>query len=102
MKVRYLTPTQLTFECPGCDSLHVVNIQPPGPVWSFNGDSDKPTLSPSIRVTWPANPNATEEFKEWRTERVCHSFVKDGMIQFLSDCYHPLAGKTVELPEIEL
>jgi hypothetical protein len=52
-------------------------------------------------VTYPANPDAIEEFKEWRTERVCHSFVTDGKIQFLGDCTHALAGQTVELPEQE-
>lgn len=31
---------------------------------------------------------------------VCHSFVTDGRIQFLSDCTHSLAGQTVDLPEM--
>jgi hypothetical protein len=30
---------------------------------------------------------------------VCHSFVTDGKIQFLSDCTHALAGQTVALPD---
>ena len=30
----------------------------------------------------------------------CHSFVTDGRIQFLADCTHPLAGQTVDLPEV--
>lgn len=29
---------------------------------------------------------------------VCHSFIRDGQIQFLSDCTHALAGQTVPLP----
>ena len=28
----------------------------------------------------------------------CHSFVRDGGIQFLTDCEHGLAGQTVDLP----
>ena len=32
---------------------------------------------------------------------ICHSFVTDGKIQFLSDCTHGLAGQTVELSEID-
>jgi len=43
---------------------------------------------------------ASEEFKEWRTERICHSFITDGKIQFLSDCTHHLAGQTVDLNDI--
>jgi hypothetical protein len=31
----------------------------------------------------------------------CHSFIRNGQIQFLSDCHHELAGKTVDLPEVE-
>ena len=31
----------------------------------------------------------------------CHSFVKDGRIQFLLDCYHRLKGQTIELPDID-
>jgi hypothetical protein len=29
----------------------------------------------------------------------CHLFVRDGRIEFLSDCHHELAGKTVEIPD---
>ena len=60
---------------------------------------ESPTFTPSILVSYPANPNALEEFKEWRTERRCHSFVKDGMIQFLADSTHKLAGQTVPIPD---
>jgi len=34
-----------------------------------------------------------------RFGRVCYSFVTAGRIQFLSDCTHILAGKTVDLPD---
>ncbi len=34
-------------------------------------------------------------------ERRCHSFVKDGKIQYLKDCWHKLAGQTVDLPDFE-
>jgi hypothetical protein len=62
---------------------------------------DAPTFNPSILVTYPANPNAIEEFKEWRTERRCHSFVINGNIQFLQDSTHKLAGQTIPIPEWE-
>lgn len=88
-----------SFWCPGCDSLHTVRIDGSQYAWGYNDDPDKPTFTPSVKVTWPANPNATEEFKEWRTERICHSFVTDGRIHFLTDSSHSLAGTTVDLPE---
>lgn len=89
------------FVCPGCGENHAPVIEASsGPVWGFNGDVNRPTFTPSLRVRWPANPEAVEEFKEWRTDRVCHSFITDGRIQFLSDCTHALAGQTVDLPEV--
>lgn len=84
------------FFCPGCKCAHQVWTE--GQTrWQFNGSMEKPTFQPSIKVEWPANPDASEEFKEWRTARICHSFVTDGMIQFLSDCTHDLKDKTVPL-----
>lgn len=78
------------FDCPGCKMPHVVYVTTHDrPSWTFNGDLDRPTFSPSVSVQW-------EEREE---SRVCHSFVRDGKIQFLGDCTHSLAGQTVELPE---
>ena len=99
-KIRLATDGTALFECPGCDGMHGIPIKGENhPVWGWNGSVDAPTFTPSILVTYPANPNAIEEFKEWRTERRCHSFVTDGKIQYLGDCTHALAGKTVDLPE---
>lgn len=60
--------------------------------WSWNGDTERPTLKPSIltQFSWG------EDYKLYR----CHSFVNDGEIQFLSDCTHELVGQTVPLDEI--
>lgn len=92
------------FICPGCNTEHLIWTANEGhqhPVWGFNGDLDKPTITPSIRVQYPANPEAKEEYKEWRKERICHSFIKGGIIQFLGDCTHELRGQTVEIPEFK-
>jgi hypothetical protein len=90
----------LTFRCPGCDDVHSVWVgEGPGIRWGYNGNAEKPTFTPSVLVTYPANPEADERFKEWRTERRCHSFITDGRIQFLADCTHSLAGQTVDLPD---
>jgi hypothetical protein len=74
---------QWMFRCPGCDDWHGVDDS-----WKFNHDLDNPTFSPSVLVTRPP-----EDYR-------CHSFVREGKIEFLSDCTHELAGKTVELPEL--
>lgn len=93
MKIRLVKGGGQIFWCPGCDSAHQVNTSPKSN-WTWNGDMDRPTFSPSILVTC-----------EWHTEDDtmkddrCHSFVKDGQIQFLSDCTHAKAGQTVDIPE---
>ena len=39
------------FLCPGCGEVHRLRIRPaPSPSWEFNGDHERPTLSPSILV----------------------------------------------------
>jgi hypothetical protein len=78
--------------CPACGNGHMFDIKR----WTFNGNVDSPTFHPSmlVRSTKP-DPNAPE--KDIPT--VCHSFVTDGKIQFLSDCTHELKNQTVPLPD---
>ena len=79
------------FYCPGCEGYHAVwTDKEKTPCWEFNGDVDSPTASPSILVRAPYPEGI----------RVCHSFIKDGKIQFLNDCTHNLKGQTGELSEI--
>lgn len=79
------------FHCPGCkyDHAFISGGENPGrPQWTFNGSLESPTFHPSLIIN-RGHPN------------VCHSFVRDGQIQFLSDCHHELAGRTVDLPDWE-
>lgn len=75
------------FHCPGCGYAHFVQVNPAFiPSWQWNGSVDSPTVSPSLLV---------------RGQFTCHSFIKDGKIQFLGDCDHALKGQTVEIPDWE-
>lgn len=85
------------FWCPGCDGPHAVGLASPGPVWSFNGSFTAPTFSPSVLSTYDGADADTPD----GIPSVCHSFVTDGRIQFLSDSTHKLGGHTVELPDWE-
>lgn len=76
----------LLFFCPGCEEYHGVAVNGTkntltGGSWHWDGNAQKPTLIPSVHVVGR-----------------CHSFVRDGMIQFLDDCTHKLARQTVPLP----
>lgn len=79
-------PGDYLFWCPGCKCGHGFRTQSPGPVWSWDGNVIKPTVSPSIRTIGQIQ---------------CHLFVKNGELQFCSDCEHPLAGKTVAMEPID-
>ena len=94
--LRVLSDGALQFQCPGCGLHHFVYHQASTnpnikshPIWDWNGKLDKPTISPSILVSRP--------YFGCTQDLVCHSFVTDGQIRFLSDCTHQLAGKTVDL-----
>lgn len=99
----------LVFHCPGCGCDHGPRVSGsrPGPLWTWNGDRARPTLAPSIRVRGTVTLTPDEVARVMAGEKVeprellCHSFVRDGQIAFLSDCTHALAGQTVPLPEYE-
>ncbi|MNT63780.1 hypothetical protein D3C72_2016250 [compost metagenome] len=66
------------------------------PKWGFNGDLERPVLTPSVLQNWESS----------KGRRCCHSFVgcngaQPGQITFLGDCTHALAGQTVDLPELD-
>lgn len=103
------------FYCPGCNEHHsvYVNHSCANANWSFNGDIDKPTFKPSVLIRsghhaghWKQGDPCWCTYKQQDPTckfscGVCHSFVTDGKIQFLNDCTHHLAGKTVDLPDLE-
>ena len=81
--------TGIGFWCPGCDEACVIRTAGDPPTWTWNGNVDAPTISPSINVTYDGADKHT----------ICHSFVRDGSIQFLGDCTHAFAGQTIPLPD---
>lgn len=81
----------ILFWCPGCGEPHGVPFEGARSNWTFDGNVEAPTLSPSLLV-------------RHGDERRCHLFVRAGKLQFLGDSTHHLAGQTVEMetlcPEI--
>ena len=76
--------------CPGChDDAHSGYIMLPVNTdvmtsWKWDGNLETPTLEPSI-LTWGANDSR------------CHSYLRNGVWEFLSDCTHSLAGQHVPM-----
>lgn len=116
-KLRLVEDNRIAFRCPGCKYLHVIGVgEGTGERWRWNNDVNKPTFQPSILVRTTRHDLTDEEWKVYdivvakpggteavltdpRFRYICHSYVTDGRIQFLSDCTHELAGQTVELPD---
>ena len=106
-KLRNLKGGKVAFWCPGCQRMHAVTVVGnEHPRWTWNNDADRPTFSPSVLVYWdgwepPATPENMNLGPQTKVSKRCHSFVKDGRIQFLGDCTHALAGQTVDLPDVD-
>lgn len=113
-KLRTLDGGGIAFWCPGCDEAHQIRVGVPDrPSWTFNGNAERPTFSPSVLVRsghfaphfdghcWCTfyKENPPEPGETPFACSVCHTFVTDGRIQFLGDCTHALAGQTVDLPD---
>ncbi len=97
-KLRSVEGGRLMFWCPGCDGAHQVGVgEGAGPRWGYNGNPEAPTFTPSVLVSYDGPDAGRDE----APPVICHSFVTDGRIQFLSDCTHALAGQTVDLPDWE-
>lgn len=79
----------LIYHCPGCGRCHGLPTHKPftpnGHLWQWNGSLVRPTLEPSI--------NQPGDSRLGR----CHHWLRDGVLEFLSDSEHKLAGKKVAL-----
>lgn len=103
----HITEERFYILCPGCYEVYKQRYPDDSRFWingavhcfstqihQFNYDMEKPTLSPSLLFQYP--------FNDGSGNHVCHSYVKEGMIQFLGDCTHPLANQTLELMDVSL
>lgn len=58
--------------------------------WTWNGSVEAPDLKPSVLTRMGRDGGI-----------VCHSWINDGKVQFLSDSTHDLAGQTLDLLDVE-
>lgn len=81
--------------CPGCRMVHQIAVEQPfrnGARWSWNGNAEAPTFTPSIRILGTRTGGG--DFS------ICHYFIRAGRIEFCPDSRHSLAGQTVDLPDM--
>ena len=98
-------------DCPGCQTLkqrnehfvaiHTFYIEIPDlnwsvrvPTWTWNGDRDRPTFTPSLKMS------TTYYFDgETPEDVVCHFYLTDGIFEFQGDSTHGLAGQKVPMDQ---
>lgn len=82
--------------CPACQAMHFIRTEPDedwkgAPMWTFDGNVDRPTFTPSVSITWGDQPGS----------RRCHYNITAGEIVFHGDCTHnPMKGTTVPMPPL--
>lgn len=78
------------YYCEGCKEEHAFGIKSDGygGHHEFNLDLDNPTVSPSL-------------LQNFIPDRICHSYIINGQIQYLDDCWHELKGKTITLSDYD-
>lgn len=109
MRTDITTDGWITFYCPACKCGHGV----PMPRWHWNGDRERPTITPSMDITsghyspgsgekcWctyaTEHPNEPAPFHCYR----CHIVVTDGKLHYQPDCSHALRGQTIEMEDMD-
>ena len=56
--------------------------------WTWNGDTERPTLKPSLLSTCGGDTR-------------CHTWITEGKAVFLGDCTHEYAGQTLNLLDLD-
>lgn len=99
--VRRAQGHRLAVWCPGCGESHVIGVGAGG--WTWDGNEEAPTINPSILVTsvqwYPGDHfyNPCHANVKPTKQTTCHSFIRNGVWEFLGDCTHSLAGQQVPM-----
>jgi len=85
--------------CPACNNAHFIQVDEPqanGAQWTFDGNELRPTFNPRMNIRWGRYVDP-----KWLTKGgVCHYFLQGGVIKYLPDCTHGMAGQEVPLPHL--
>lgn len=100
-----------SFWCPACAGRHHYRTQAPNfprpdgtpwPVWSFNGDMERPTFLPSLLIYY--DPGHWGDDGKWVVtgprKTICHLHLKNGQLEYCNDNPHAMNNLVVPLPDI--
>ena len=85
MLIKCLDNDKYLFYCPGCNCYHWFTV----PKWTWNGNFEKPTVSPSI-ITSPHDPRIK-----------CHLQIICGELKYFTDSRHYLSGISISMVDLE-
>lgn len=103
--------THLQIHLPGPSGCLILPVQIKGRRegtgnWTWNGSVDAPDLKPSILTSGNRMLTDEECARIAAGEKIaprpfrCHSWLNDGMVQFLDDCSHEFRGQTLPLLDL--
>lgn len=72
--------------CPACGCPHAFDSR-----WTFNGNHEAPTFRNSMLVK--------VEHHDPAENTICHSYLTDGVWEYLLDCTHDMKGLKVDAPD---
>lgn len=85
---RLLRPGVLEHHCPGCGATHEIDIHAQnrdGKIVGWDGDLRRPSFGEAVQ-------HDTDRGR-------CEYLIRAGVIYFLNNCWHPMSGKSITLPE---
>lgn len=82
---------EFIFWCPGCKVAHWFKTTGDHPRWTFDGNMECPTVSPSILVRYGDQPG----------DKICHLFIEGGQIKYQGDSTHEFSGKTIPMESLQ-
>lgn len=80
--------------CPGCEQMHVICVDDApsfGERWTFDGNVDKPTFNPSVRIRLIEGNEVVS---------CCHYYLESGLLKYCGDTTHGLSERTIPLPDL--
>lgn len=98
MRVHTTSPAgniDYSFMCPACKDVHTLPVKrnTDGPRWSFDGNAEAPTFTPSVRYSIHYGRGTS------KPPYICHLWVRAGKLDYCSDSTHGLAGQLVDMPD---
>jgi hypothetical protein len=97
-KIKKIVVEYYSFYCPGCKHQHSYPVNSDGTGWTFNGNMELPSFTPSLLNQLKVQNEKTGEYDIVKSR--CHLYVTNGKIQYCNDCTHEFAGQTIDIPEI--